>query len=87
MTISLIQQIEHFKTLSHEEQFAKVNGILSILEDDVIEMRGIKDTLDNFGKSISTQELTQIFESILSLVQEYQQQEEVDIILPSDSQY
>ena len=74
MITSIEQQVSHFKTLSHEEQLAKVKGMLSILGEDVVEMRGLRDTLNNFGEETSEQDLLQIFENILSLVQKYQQQ-------------
>ena len=81
MTTSIEQQVAHFKTLSREEQLAKVKGMLSILWEDVVEMRGLRDTVNTFGEEVSQQDLVQIFESILSLVQEYQQQEQVDAVL------
>jgi hypothetical protein len=48
--------------------------MLNILGDDVEDVRGLRDTIQTFGEEVSSDDLIQIFESLLSLVLQYQQQ-------------
>lgn len=68
------KNLEHFKSLSQEEKTSKIKGILNILGDEIEALRGLKETLVSFEDSTSPEDLNQIFESILSLIQEFETQ-------------
>lgn len=73
------KQVENFQKKPHEEKLRIVKSILNILWDDAWdEIKGLKDTINNFWENTTDEDLMWIFESIMTLVENFREYENLN---------
>ncbi len=78
-TLDVKKQVEHFKEKPHEEKLRLIKSILNILWDEAWdEIRSLKDTINNFWDNVTDEDLMWIFESIMTLVENFREYENLN---------
>ena len=74
MILSITEQMNHFDSLTHEEKYREVKNMTRIIGDVWWDLNWIDDTLWEFWEYATDEDLRTIYENLLSLVKNYQEQ-------------
>ncbi len=72
MALSIENQLSHFDMMSHEDKYKEVKNITRIIWDVWWDLNWLDDTLWEFWKYATDEDLRVIYENLLSLVKDYQ---------------
>ena len=74
MALSMAEQLTHFDSLSHEEKYKEVKNMTRIIWDAWWDLNWLDTTLETFWEYATDEDLKTIYESLLSLIKDYQDQ-------------
>lgn len=74
MSISMENQLSHFDSLSHDEKYREVKNMTRIIWDAWWVFNWLDSTLKEFWEYATDDDLRIIYENLLSLVKDYQDQ-------------
>jgi len=75
MALSISEQLAHFGSMSHEEKYKEVKNMIRIIWDAWWDLNWLDATLEAFWEYATDEDLRTIYENILLLVKDYQDQE------------
>ncbi len=72
MALSIENQLSHFDTMSHDDKYREVKNMTRIIWDAWWDLNWLDDTLWEFWKYATDEDLRIIYENLLLLVKDYQ---------------
>lgn len=76
MSLSIQEQLTHFESLSHEDKYKEVKNMTRIIWDAWWVFNWLDDTIWEFWKYATDEDLRTIYENILLLLKDYQDKKE-----------
>ncbi len=72
MVLSIENQLSHFDTMSHDDKYREVKNMTRIIWDAWWDLNWLDDTLWEFWKYATDEDLRVIYKNLLLLVKDYQ---------------
>jgi len=74
MKLSITDQLNHFDSVSHEDKLQEVRWMVKIIWDAWWDLNWLDTTLETFWEYATDEDLRVIYENLLSLIKDYQDQ-------------
>ena len=74
MLLSIIDHLNHFNSVSHKEKLHEVRWMVKLIWDAWWDLNWLDTTLETFWEYATDEDLRVIYENLLSLIKDYQNQ-------------